>query len=121
MPWWLGWNPLWALTTAVFPLKAAWSWSRLPARWQFTGYRLDEEEVLVRHGLLARSLEGFPYGRIQLVEVSSGFWACRLGLARVSISIGVHEHSSIGPVTTDESARLRSELMELTRHRAVEL
>lgn len=121
MPWWLGWNPLWALTAAVFPLKAAWSWSRLPARWQFTGYRLDEEEVLVRHGLLERSLEGFPYGRIQLVEVSSGFWARRLGLAHVSISIGVHEHSSIGPVTTDESARLRSELMELTRHRAVEL
>ncbi|MGW1290863.1 PH domain-containing protein [Streptomyces sp. NPDC002586] len=121
MPWWLGWDPLWALTTAVFPLKAAWSWSRLQARWQFTGYRLGEEEVQVRHGLLERSLRAFPYGRIQLVEVFSGFWARRLGLAHVSISIGVREHTSIGPVTTDESARLRSELMKLTLQKAVEL
>ncbi|MFF8992606.1 PH domain-containing protein [Streptomyces sp. NPDC014983] len=121
MPWWLGWDWRWALLALLIPLQAAWTWFRLEARWRFTGYRLDDEEVLVRHGLLDRSLETFPYGRIQMVEISSGFWARRLGLAHVSISIGVREHAEIGPVSTDEAVRLRSELTNLTRQKAVEL
>ncbi|MFE1189934.1 PH domain-containing protein [[Kitasatospora] papulosa] len=121
MPWWLDWDRHLALLAALVPLQASWMWFRLKARWRFTGYRLADDEALVRHGLLERSLETFPYGRVQLVEVSSGFWARRLGLAHVAVSIGVREHAEIGPVSTQEAARLRSELTELTRQKAVEL
>ncbi|WP_217231387.1 PH domain-containing protein [Streptomyces anulatus] len=121
MPWWLEWDRHWALIAAFAPLQAAWMWFRLKARWLFTGYRLADDDVLVRHGLLERCLETFAYGRIQLVEVSSGFWARRLGLAHVTISIGARDHAEIGPVSTEEAARLRSELMELTGQTAVEL
>ncbi|MEO3976982.1 PH domain-containing protein [Streptomyces sp. CAU 1734] len=121
MPWWLDWDPRLALISALVPLQAGWMWFRLKARWRFTGYRLTDDEVLVRHGLLKRSLETFPYGRVQLVEVSSGLLARRLGLAHVVISIGVREHAAIGPVSTDEAVRLRGRLTELAQQRAVEL
>lgn len=121
MPWWLNWSPLWVWDAAVWPLWALRRWFTLKTKWRFTGYRLGDEEVHIRYGLLERSGECFPYGRIQLTEVSSGFWSRRLGLAYVSISIGARSQSGIGPVETAEAARLRDELTELTRNRAVEL
>jgi membrane protein YdbS with pleckstrin-like domain len=121
MPRLFNWSWAWSLLALCFPLQTAWIWSRLKKRWEFTGYRLDQDEVHFRYGLMRRKLEGFPYGRIQLVEVSSGFWARRLGLAYVSISIGARARSGIGPVSAEEASRLRAELMELTRAKAVEL
>lgn len=120
-PWWLDWSPLWAWTAAAWPLWALRRWFALKTKWKFTGYRLGGEEVHLRYGLMERSGECFPYGRIQLTEVSSGFWSRRLGLAYVSISIGARSRSGIGPVETAEAARLRDELTELTRDKAVEL
>ncbi|MFJ5740108.1 PH domain-containing protein [Streptomyces microflavus] len=120
-PRWLGWDRGWVLVSAAIPLQAAWMWFRLPTRWRFTGYRLADEEVLVRRGLLQRSLEAFPYGRIQLVEVASGFLARRLGLAHVTVSIGVRERVEMGPVLAEEAERLRNKLTDLTRQKAVEL
>lgn len=121
MPWWLEWDPKWAGIAAIWPLWALRRWFALKIKWRFTGYRLGDEEIHLRYGLMERSGECFPYGRIQLTEVTSGFWSRRLGLAYVSISIGARARSGIGPVETAEAARLRDELTELTRSKAVEL
>lgn len=121
MPWWQDWDPRWALATALVAAAFTWHWFRLTLRWEMNAYRLDDEEVHIRHGVLSRTLETFPYGRIQVVQVSSGFWARRLGLATVEVFFGGGAATSIGPVDTDEAARLRTELARLTQIKAVEL
>lgn len=120
-PWLWDWHPAWAATAAVFAPLAAWRWHCQDLRWRFAGYRLDDEHVFHRYGLGERTMECFPYGRIQTVEISTTWWERRYRVATCRVSIGAGTYTHIGPVDPAEATRLRTALTEITRAKAVEL
>ncbi len=48
-------------------------------------YAEREQDLLVTHGRLRRSLSVVPYGRMQVIEVSANLIAQRLGIATVKL------------------------------------
>jgi membrane protein YdbS with pleckstrin-like domain len=55
---------------------------RIASSWR---YAEREQDLLVTHGRLRRSLSVVPYGRMQVIEVSSNPIAQRLGIATVRL------------------------------------
>lgn len=54
-------------------------------RYAFFSYRLDPEEIVVREGVLHRTVRHIPYSRIQNLDTSEGVAQRLLGLVQVSL------------------------------------
>ena len=50
-------------------------------RWRAWGYREEEDELHIRHGLLVRTRTVMPFGRVQHIDVAQGPVERRFGLA----------------------------------------
>ena len=50
-------------------------------RWRAWGYREEEDELHIRHGLLVRTRTLVPFGRVQHIDVAQGPVERRFGLA----------------------------------------
>ena len=71
------------------PRRARWV---DPIGWRRSGVRVTREAVLIRHGVLGRSLVVVPHARTQSLAVTQGPLERRLGLADFEL------HSTQGPV-----------------------
>lgn len=112
------WGVWWWTWPAVAVLLLAWSWRLIARQVPAWGYAEREEDLLVRHGVLHRQLVVVPYGRMQLVEVTSGPLARRLGLASVQLhTASAGTDASIPGLPPEEAARLRDRLSELGQSR----
>lgn len=104
-----GWP--WVLVTGV-PVLAA------PAAWQVIGrgcgawrYAEREDDLLISRGVLVRRLIVVPYGRMQLVDVTSGPLTRRFGIAKVQLhTAAAHTDATIPGLPPSEAARLRDAL-----------
>lgn len=101
---------LWVLPAALAVLLAWVLWI-IPRHVRAIGYAEREDDLLVRKGVLMRSMVVVPYGRLQYVDLNQGPIARRLGLA----SVELHTASSmvdaeIPGLPHDEAARLRDQL-----------
>lgn len=88
-------------------------------RWFTTTYRVTDEHVQVRRGLLTRKVVTVPRDRVRTVDVTSHVLHRVLGLARVEVGTGTSDRRHEGRLKLDaltavEAARLRVELL----HRA---
>jgi putative membrane protein len=54
-------------------------------RYAFFGYRLEPEEIVVREGVLQRTVRHIPYARIQNLATSEGLVQRLLGVVQVSV------------------------------------
>lgn len=54
-------------------------------RYAFFGYRLEPDEIVVREGVLQRTVRHIPYARIQNLATSAGLVQRLLGVVQVSI------------------------------------
>lgn len=102
---------LWALLgfAVAWIVWRMWRAPRMFRRW---GFAERDEDVYVTSGLWNRSLQCVPYGRMQLVEVSSGPLDQRFGLANVQMITS----STAGTVTIPglaaaDAAALRDRLI----------
>ena len=60
---------------------------RLPKRrYASWGYRMEEDELAVRHGLLLRSLTLVPFGRVQHIDLAQGPVERAYGLATLVLN-----------------------------------
>ncbi len=86
------------------------------------GYVERPTDLWITHGVLYRRLVAVPYGRMQLVEVTSGPLQRAFGLATVQLRTA---HPATGAripgVAPTEAARLRDRLTERGREQAVAL
>ena len=76
-----------------------------------TSYAEREDDLLVRRGVMFRSIVVVPYGRMQFVDVQAGPLARLLGYSAVQLhtaSPGTDAH--IDGLVPDEAARLRDRL-----------
>ncbi|WP_165241019.1 PH domain-containing protein [Corynebacterium lizhenjunii] len=94
-----------ALCAALWLVSGVW--------WRRMGYRVDGEEIALRHGLLTTALRSARYDRIQAVDVVEDVIARIFGLAvvRVETAGGNSSVIQIAYLRKQEAEALRQEIM----------
>lgn len=128
------WNlvPLVALVVAAVLLPGPWWWLA-PAAWlvlsgagwvvvgrgaRAIGYLEREDDLMVRHGLLFRTVVVVPYGRLQYVDVTAGPLERALGISTVQLhTAAAATDATIPGLPPHEAARLREALAARGRAR----
>nr|WP_255378101.1 PH domain-containing protein [Quadrisphaera sp. DSM 44207] len=104
-------SPLWVVGYAAWAAIGAWLWVLQGRQVRALGYAEREEDLLLRRGLLFRSLVVVPYGRMQYVDVSAGPVDRWLGIATVQLhTASASSDASIPGLVPEEAARLRDRL-----------
>ena len=92
-------------------LLTAWTAWLVPRQVRAMAYAERADDLLLRKGILFRSMVVVPYGRMQYVDVSAGPLARRLGIASVQLhTASPGTDASIDGLPTAEAARLRDQL-----------
>lgn len=89
----------------------AWALWLVPRQVRALGYAERDEDLLVRKGILFRSLTVVPYGRMQYVDVTAGPVARSFGIATVQLhTASAGTDAEIPGLPAAEAARLRDQL-----------
>ncbi|GAA3526293.1 hypothetical protein AFL01nite_05080 [Aeromicrobium flavum] len=109
-----GWAWLLWLPGALGLALTAWVWWWAPRNRRSWGYAEDEDDFVVRGGIMFRRLVVVPYGRMQFVDVQSGPLARALGFGTVTLhTASTATAAAIPGVPLDEATRLRDRLTDL--------
>ncbi|WP_320782513.1 PH domain-containing protein [Streptomyces sp. CRN 30] len=119
---WLFAAPAWA-ALALLPLALlAWGWVMLERNWRSWRYAERADDLLLSRGVLWREETVVPYGRMQLVEVTSGPVERHFGLASVQLHTAAAATDATLPgLDPAEAERLRDRLTELGEARSAGL
>jgi uncharacterized protein len=115
-------GPGWA-AFAVLPLALLlWGWPLLARNWRSWRYTERADDLLISRGVLWHQQTAVPYGRMQLVEVTSGPVERRFGLASVQLhTAAAASDGRIPGLLPEEAERLRDRLTELGEARSAGL
>ena len=103
------WWP-WLLVAAVV-VEAAWTAGVVPRQVRAIGYAERADDLLIRKGIMFRSLVVVPYGRMQYVDVQAGPLARRLRIAQVQLhTASASTDATIEGLEPAEAERLRDRL-----------
>jgi membrane protein YdbS with pleckstrin-like domain len=103
-----GW--LW-IAAAVLLALAGWAWLLIGRQVRAWGYAEREDDLLVRHGVMWRTVVVVPYGRMQFVDVYAGVVDRMFGLAKVQLhTASARSDAYIPGLGPQEAARLRDRL-----------
>lgn len=101
---------LWAIP-AVIGAFGLWLTWLVPRQVRAIGYAEREDDLLVRKGILLRSIVVVPYGRMQYVDVTAGPLARKVGIASVQLhTASAATDAEIPGLPAAEAARLRDQL-----------
>ena len=120
----LGWlaGPYWALLVLPPLGLAVFGWFALARNWRSWRYAERADDLLISRGVMWRELTVVPYGRMQLVEVTSGPLERRYGLARLQLhTAAAATDAAIPGLVPAEAERLRDRLTELGEARSAGL
>jgi uncharacterized protein len=97
-----------ALVLLLIEIWYLWIVGRQTAAW---GYAERVDDLLVRHGVMWRTIVVVPYGRMQYVDVTAGPVERSFGLATVRLhTASASTDASIPGLPPEEAARLRDRL-----------
>ncbi|MFJ8941214.1 PH domain-containing protein [Streptomyces sp. NPDC102365] len=115
-------GPVWA-AFALLPLAALlWGWPMVGRNWRSWRYAERADDLLISRGVLWREETVVPYGRMQLVEVTSGPVERHFGLASVQLhTAAAATDARIPGLVPAEAERLRDRLTELGEARSAGL
>ncbi|MGD6980059.1 PH domain-containing protein [Citricoccus sp. CH26A] len=106
-PGWLAW-----LLPAVMLFWAVIDLALVPRRVRALGYSEQDDELLLRSGIISRQITAVPYGRLQYLDVNEGPLQRRFGIRTLTIKTASGStDASIDGIEPTESDRLREELM----------
>lgn len=112
----------WWISGVIWAAAAVWLIIRLllvDRNWRAWGYVERSEDLYITSGVMFRSLTAVPFGRMQLVEVTSGPLERAFGLATVTLkTASADSDASIPGLLPEEAARLRDRLTELGETRS---
>lgn len=102
----------WVTALAGVPaLLWLWSWWVIGRQVPAIGYAERDDDLLVRHGVMWRSLVVVPYGRLQYVDVQAGPIQRAFGIAQVQLHTASAASDAVIPgLPPEEAARLRDRL-----------
>ncbi|WP_327402232.1 PH domain-containing protein [Streptomyces sp. NBC_01288] len=108
---------------ALLPLALmAWGWVLLGRNWRSWKYAERADDLLISRGVLWHHETIVPYGRMQLVEVTSGPVERHFGLASVQLhTAAAATDATIPGLVPAEAERLRDRLTELGEARSAGL
>ncbi|MER5470315.1 PH domain-containing protein [Streptomyces sp. NPDC002935] len=115
-------GPGWA-AFALLPLAlTVWGWRMLGRNWRSWRYAERADDLLISRGVLWREETVVPYGRMQLVEVTSGPVERHFGLSSVQLHTAAAATDACIPgLDPAEAERLRDRLTELGEARSAGL
>ncbi|MET7881951.1 PH domain-containing protein [Streptomyces avermitilis] len=115
-------GPGWAAFALLPPVLMAWGWVMLGRNWRSWRYAERADDLLISRGVLFREETVVPYGRMQLVEVTSGPVERHFGLASVQLhTAAAATDARIPGLDPAEAERLRDRLTELGQARSAGL
>ncbi|MGI9821924.1 PH domain-containing protein [Agromyces sp. Marseille-Q5079] len=89
-----------------------------PRRVRSIAYRLRDDDLLFRRGIMYQRQVAVPYGRMQLVDITRGPVARALGLADLKfVTASAATGVSVPGLPIDDAERLRDELVALAESR----
>jgi membrane protein YdbS with pleckstrin-like domain len=102
-------------------LATAWAWFWPPARYRHTSYSVDEQGIVIRSGVVWRSVVSVPQSRVQHTDVSLGPIERSLGLATLIIHTAGTQHASIslGGLSKEVAFAIRDYLIDTDEQDAV--
>lgn len=101
---------LWAFPAAVL-LLGAWTAVVVPRQVRAIGYAERDDDLLIRKGVLFRSLVVVPYGRMQFVDVQAGPLDRWRDIAKVQLHTASPSSDAVIPgLPPQEASRLRDRL-----------
>ncbi|MFD0776538.1 PH domain-containing protein [Streptomonospora algeriensis] len=104
--WW--WGLGWAVLVAVAGAAGWWSARALRDAW---GYAEGETDLYLTYGLVTRQLVVIPYGRMQVVDVTSDLLEQALGMATVQVrTAATTADTRIPGLSLDDAVQLRDRL-----------
>jgi membrane protein YdbS with pleckstrin-like domain len=108
---------------ALLPLAGLlWGWPMLGRNWRSWRYAERADDLLISRGVLWHEETIVPYGRMQLVEVTSGPLERKFGLASLQLhTAAAATDATIPGLTPAEAERLRDRLTELGEARSAGL
>ncbi|MEU9416130.1 PH domain-containing protein [Streptomyces sp. NPDC051577] len=107
-------GPGWAGLGALWLGVLVWGWVLLGRNWRSWRYAERADDLLISRGVLWREQTVVPYGRMQLVEVTSGPLERRFGLASVQLhTAAAATDAKIPGLVPAEADRLRDRLSAL--------
>jgi len=111
--WTFGWVVLAAVVVvSIFALVIA------PRRARSIGYRLRDDDLLFRRGIMFQRFVSVPYGRMQLIDINRGPVSRMLGLADLKFVTAAASTGVMVPgLPEPEAAELRDRLVELAESR----
>lgn len=118
VPFWVtNWSWLLVIPAAVLVISiivAAFT----PRRVRAIGYRLRDDDLLVRRGIMFQRFAAVPYGRMQLVDINRGPLARALGLAELKLVTAASASNVVVPgLPMAVAEQLRDRLVELAESR----
>lgn len=118
VPFWAtSWNWLLVIPAAVLVIAiivAAFT----PRRVRAIGYRLRDDDLLVRRGIMFQRFAAVPYGRMQLVDINRGPIARAFGLSELKlVTAAASSHVTIPGLPEADAEALRDHLVELAESR----
>lgn len=121
----LAFTPVPWVSAVVLVLTLAligWLWWLIGRQVRATAYSERTDDLVVRSGIMFRRTVVVPYGRMQLVDVTTGPVDRWFGIAAVQLhTAAATTDASIPGLPTDEAARLRDHLAALGEARSAGL
>ncbi|MFE1796336.1 PH domain-containing protein [Streptomyces sp. NPDC059517] len=115
-------GPTWAAFALLPTVALLWGWPMLGRNWRSWRYAERADDLLISRGVLWHEETVVPYGRMQLVEVTSGPVERHFGLASVQLhTAAAATDARIPGLVPAEAERLRDRLTELGEARSAGL
>lgn len=106
--WWIG-----AILWGVFGLILLIAVVLVNRRWRNWGYAELDDDLYITHGVMFRQLVVVPYGRMQVVDVTSGPLERAFGLATIKlVTASASTDATIPGLPPEEASRLRDQLSQ---------
>jgi membrane protein YdbS with pleckstrin-like domain len=101
-------------TGAATIIVLGWTWWMIGRNWRSWGYAERNDDLLVVHGALFRTLVVVPYGRMQLVDVVAGPIERAFGLVNIKLhTAAASTDARIRGLRPDDAGMLRDRLAAL--------
>ncbi|QEO10759.1 PH domain-containing protein [Protaetiibacter larvae] len=113
-----GWGVWWWLLPAAVALVSLVGLALTPRRVRSIGYRLRDDDLLFRRGIMFQRFVAVPFGRMQLVDITRGPIVRALGLAELKLVTAAASSGVVIPgLPLAEAEELRDHLVALAETR----
>jgi membrane protein YdbS with pleckstrin-like domain len=109
--------PFGVISSSIAFLLVLWALWSPGRRYRSWGYRIEEDEIHIQHGLWTRIRTIVPFGRVQHIDVAQGPIERQFGVARLILHTAGTRSSAVGlpGLESGEAERIRDVIRSRVR------